>query len=69
MRRSEALELRNALDLIRADCPDNGCEGCKAEATIARQVIEGLLRDHSRRWWRRPVLPHSLAAEEGRADA
>ena len=59
MRRRDAIELRHAHDLVSSipDCLENGCEGCRAEAAMALDVIEHLLRRHSRPW-RRAVLPH-----------
>ena len=59
MRRRDAIELRHAHNLVSSipDCLENGCEGCRAEAAMALDVIEHLLRRHSRPW-RRAVLPH-----------
>ena len=60
----DAIELRHAHDLVSSipDCLENGCEGCRAEAAMALDVIEHLLRRHSRPW-RRAVLPHQYPAD------
>ena len=64
MRRRDAIELRHAHNLVSSipDCLENGCEGCRAEAAMALDVIEHLLRRHSRPW-RRAVLPHQYPAD------